>query len=364
MSHTHEIRLAKKKQETEDSYSFHFDIPEELRTKFHFKAGQYLTIEATIHGIKIRRAFSISSRIDEMPISIVIKRVAHGLMSNYLIDQVHEGEKLSVLVPEGRFVIHPDFNKQKQYFFFAAGSGITPVMSMIKTLLEFEPKSEINLLYGNRKKENIIYEQELNSLETIYKGQLNIHFTLSKPPKSGISGIWKNRQDSWDGMKGRIDSKMVKSILDEHLKPKIEAHFFICGPGEMIPIVQESLLDQQIDKKHIHTEYFNNPDQESENKVSDLKDITCRLTVTLEGQTIESEIKSEETILNHLIKLGYDPPYSCTSGTCSTCMAKIKKGSVKMDACFALEDSEVEDGYILTCQSHATSEELDISYEV
>jgi ring-1,2-phenylacetyl-CoA epoxidase subunit PaaE len=364
MSQAYEINLAGKNRESSDAYSLQFNIPEEIATAFHFKAGQYLTIEAEIKGQKIRRAYSISSRTDEMPISIVVKKVQNGLMSNYLIDQVSEGDKLQILPPEGRFIIRPEFNNQKQYFFFAAGSGITPVMSMIKTILEFEPKSEITLLYGNRKQEDIIYEAELRHLENLHKGQFNLHFTLSKAPKSGLSGLWKKKQDSWDGLKGRIDKEMVKVILADHRKPKIEANYFICGPGEMIPIVKKSLHDLQVDDKNIHMEYFANPDQDGANKPSDLADISSKLTVTLEGQTIESIVKSEETILNHLIKLGYDPPYSCTSGTCSTCMAKVSKGSVKMDACFALEDSEVADGYILTCQSHATSEELVLSYEI
>jgi ring-1,2-phenylacetyl-CoA epoxidase subunit PaaE len=364
MSQTYEISLTGKRNESSDAYSLHFNIPEELSNAFQFKAGQYLTIEAIINGNKIRRAYSISSRIDEMPISIVVKRVEKGLMSNHLIDHVSVGDKLNILAPEGRFIIRPEFNNQKQYFFFAAGSGITPIMSMIKTILEFEPKSEISLLYGNRKQEDIIYESELSKLAELYKGQLHLYFTLSKPPKSGLSGLWKKKKDGWDGLKGRIDPEMVKTVLESHLKPKLEAQYYVCGPGEMIPVVKKSLQNLSVEDNNIHIEYFANPDQEGAAKSIDLKNITSKLTITLEGQTIESEIKSEETILNHLIKLGFDPPYSCTSGTCSTCMAKVKKGSVKMDACFALEDSEVKDGYILTCQSHATSEELEVTYEI
>lgn len=364
MSKIYELSLTGKNQESSDAYSFQFQIPESVASAFRFQSGQYLTIEATIKGQKIRRAYSISSRQDEMPISIVVKRVEGGLMSNFLIDDIAVGDNLSVLAPEGRFVVRPDFKSQKQYLFFAAGSGITPVISMIRTLLEFEPKSEVSLLYGNRKEDDIIYASELAELEKKYSGQFHLQLTLSKPPKSGIAGLWKKKNDAWNGWKGRIDPYMVRSFLEQHLRPKMEAHYYICGPGEMIPVVRKTLTDQKVEEKFIHTEYFANPDQKSDSKPTDFTGASGKLTVKLEGQIIQSEIKGEETILNHLIKLGYDPPYSCTSGTCSTCMAKINTGTVKMDACFALQDSEVEEGYILTCQSHITSEELDITYEI
>lgn len=358
------LKVDKIVKETEDTISIYFDIPSDLNEKYNFKAGQYLTIRADIDGEEIRRSYSICTAPHADSPAVSIKRVDGGRMSNYLHDHLKAGQTLDVLAPEGRFTLLPDFDLARDHYFFAAGSGITPVISMIQDVLEQEPKSSCHLIYGSRSEKGIIFHDILNKLEQSHQGQLSITHTISRPTKvkaGGISGILGKKSVSWKGETGRIDEEKVTDFLERNPSYNKTQLYYICGPGNMISNVEAALLEQGISKDLIKKESFGGASKKKE--VNPAATGSSTVTVKLNGDTIVLSMDDSKTILDELIDLGKEPPYSCTSGACSTCIAKVTSGEVKMDACFALDDDEVEDGYILSCQARPVSEEVTVVFE-
>jgi len=364
MSDFHKLQVKDVIKETESCVTVLFDIGEEVKDSFKFTAGQYLTIKAEISGEDVRRAYSICTGQNEDTIGVSVKKVQDGKMSTFLNSSVQKGDVLEVMKPDGKFTLITHVDMQRDHYFFTAGSGITPVMSMVKSMLEDEPKSTAYVLYGSKDEDNIIFKNQLAELQAHHEGQLIIDYILSKPAKeksSGILGILGKSKTKWYGLKGRIDSAKVARFIQDNPSKTENAEYYICGPGDMIETVRTTLMGNEVSEKNIHQEYFTSGDSGS----TEVANATAgaSLTARLNGQEIKLTINEGKTILDTLLDAGHEAPYSCTSGACSTCMAKVIKGSVEMEACFALDDDEVKDGYILTCQAHPTSSEVEIEYE-
>lgn len=365
MDHSfYELKVKLIRPETADAVTVVFEVPDNLTDTFQYTQGQYLTLRFQFNGKEERRAYSMCSSPLDNDLAVTVKRLKGGLVSNFIHDQLKAGQTVEVMPPEGRFFTPLKEDNKKTYYIFGAGSGITPLMSIMKTILEKEPMSKICLLYGNRNEDTIIFKESLEALEKRYRDQLIVEHILSQPKREKSGGVLSFLSKGtvlWNGKVGRINAAAVKEFLGQHPARTSDVEYFICGPGSMIEAVEKALKDLSVDKEHVHTERFtSNVDEKDRAKGA----AGAKIIVHLNGSTIETEVPQGKTILDVLLDMRFDPPYSCHSGACSTCMAKIISGSVKMDACYALDDDEIAEGYILTCQSHPTSDVVELTYEL
>ena len=361
MQHTFfDLPVLKKEQQTADAVVVYLEKP--VGAAFEFHAGQYITLEVEVKGKQERRADSLCTSPDQAQFGFCVKRLAGGAVSNHLIDRLQEGDKLSVMPPDGRFFVKTDPAQRKTYYLIGAGSGITPLMSIARKVLQDEPGSAVHLLYGNRSEDTIIFRKELDLMASDYKGQFSVKHILSQPAKkkvSGLGGLFGKSKPTWNGRIGRIDAQELGLFLAEHEARTVVSEYYICGPGAMIDTVEKELLRRGYDAKHIHTERF--VVEEVKDKIQGSEEGAVR--VTLDGKVHDIHVDSDKTILETLVAMGLNPPYSCGSGACSTCIAKVLKGEVKMDVNHALDPDEVSEGYVLTCQSHPITPEVEISYD-
>ena len=358
------LKVAFVRYDTNAAVQIGFRIPEKEKEIFQFDPGQYLTISLMIDGQKVRRAYSICSSTDESIISILVKRVEKGLVSNFLNNKVKVGDRFDVLPPNGHFKLVLNEQERHHYYFFGAGSGITPLLSMIGSVLEKEPTSHCHLLYGNRDEDNIIFRKKLERMELVYNDRFRMRQILSRPKKVK-KGFLQSEKIEWQGRVGRVNQDSIDQFLKDSDKSEkqIDA-YFICGPGAMIEATYESLRALGIEKDLIHREYFSAPISNDEEEVAQQREqIAAKVTVILDGKTINLNMDDRRDIVQVLLDEGEEPPYSCLSGTCSTCMAKLEKGEVSMDISIGLEDDEKEKGFILTCQSHPLTEEVVVNFD-
>ena len=358
------LRVSRIQPETEQAISVYFEVPPAARTAFHYRAGQYLTLRFEIDDKEERRAYSMCSAPHEDELAVTVKQVKGGKVSTYIASQLKAGDTVDVMPPMGRFLAEVDPAARRRYYLFGAGSGITPLMSILRAVLEEEPKSEVILLYGNRDEDNIIFESQLRELQQRYAGQLTVEHILSRPKKystKGLKGLFKRSSTRWEGAKGRIDRKVLVDFLQRYPIGKLDCRYYICGPGQMIDNVEAALLGHGIDDQLIHVERFASA-SDTAKQTSGSRGGTVH--VKLDKEEFSVELQPGQSILDALLEQGKTPPYSCLAGACSTCMARVDKGGVKMDVCYALDDSEVEEGYVLTCQAHPTTPEVFIDYNV
>lgn len=359
------LTVARIEPETVQAVSISFTVPEELKETFKYSAGQYLTLRFDIDGKEERRAYSMCSAPHDADLTVTVKRVADGKVSNYLAENLKVGDKVEVMPPQGRFLVRPDPAARRKYYLFGAGSGITPLMSILRTVLEEEPKSEVILLYGNRDEDSIIFEKQLEQLSQRYAGQLSVEHILSQPKKystGGIKGLFKRSTVRWQGAKGRITTGKVAELLERFPANGTESYYYICGPGAMIDTVEANLMGHGIDDKHIHSERFVSASEAK--RRADYGNSGSVVHVKLDNEEFSIKLKPGQAVLGALLEAGKTPPYSCLAGACSTCMAKVEKGGIKMDVCYALDDDEIAEGFVLTCQSHPTTPEVNIDFNV
>ncbi|MCG2610348.1 ferredoxin--NADP reductase [Flavobacterium sp. SM15] len=348
MSTFHTLTIKEVSRETPHAISVVFDVPENLKKDYAFIAGQYLNLKFIIDGKEIRRAYSISSSPNNHELRVAIKAVKNGVVSSYANEKIKIGDKMEVGTPEGRFTFEPKADNQKNYAGFAAGSGITPVMSIIHSVLENEPKSTFVLTYGNKSPEETIFHKHLHELQQKHVGRFFVHYVFSQA-------------NAPEAHFGRIDKSVVNFILNNKHAEKTFDKFYLCGPEEMISLVSNVLKEHNISEKEIKYELFSTTPNET--KAENTLGGHTKITVMVDDEEFEFEMAQKQTVLEAALKQGIDAPYSCQGGICSSCIARVTKGAAEMKKNSILTDKEIADGLILTCQAHPTSSEIYVDYD-
>jgi ring-1,2-phenylacetyl-CoA epoxidase subunit PaaE len=349
MSRFHELKVARVETLTPDAKAIYLDIPAHLKSAFQYTPGQYLTFEIKLNGHKQRRAYSIcTSPFSDANLAIGVKKVAGGAVSVYMNDKVKEGDTLLVMEPMGNFTHKPDAANKHHYVLLGGGSGITPLMAILKSVLETEKESRITLFYANRNEQSVMFKSLLENLQQQYGSRLNIIHNLDEG--AALAG----------GYVGKLDKHKFSEILKNTLS------YYICGPSGLMHLIDETLNELNVTKNKIHKEFFTAPlktESEQAAKISDSPLETASLSITLDGSKIEVEYSGQKSILEAALDAGYDPPFACQIGACCTCRAKLKEGKVVMADRESLSDAEIKEGYILTCQSKPLTEKLVYTYD-
>jgi len=337
-----------------EATSISFAIPPHLQEAFSYYPGQHLIIKFIVNGKEARRSYSLnSSPFSNEMLQITVKRVKGGLVSNYVGDKLKVGDELAVMVPQGRFYANVQADEYKTYFLFAAGSGITPIISILKSVLLAAPYSMVNLFYGNANQNTIIFEEQLAALQKKYPERLQIVHTLSSPK---VWSVWKQ----WEGKKGRIDTEAVTWFINNYPPIAQSTEYYICGPGAMNIGVRNALIDLGVPKNLVHIEQFGGTVATLNTEIKAVDN--AALKVTLNGTKYNLTVPKGKTILQVLKEAKINPPYSCESGVCATCIAKVNSGKAEMKACMALEDDEIKKGMILTCQAIPVTKSVAITF--
>lgn len=348
MSKFFPLKIKEVIRETPQAVSLEFEIPEELKSEFDFKAGQYITVKTTVEGEEIRRAYSLCSPPNEEHFKVTVKEVPNGAFSVIANNKLKAGDVLEVHPPEGKFIFEPLVDpKPRNYAAFAAGSGITPVLSILKTVLNTEPHSRFILVYGNKSPDETIFFKELLELQAEFPDRLFIEFVYSQS---------KEEESHY----GRIDESTVNYVLKNRFKETSFHKFYLCGPEAMINHVTEVLLRNGVDKDKILFELFST-DVEGEIK-SDLEGNT-ELTIMIDDEETSFTMQKNQTVLEAALDHGLDVPYSCQGGICSSCVARITEGKAEMEKNSILVDSEIEEGLVLTCQAHPLTPSLKVDFD-
>jgi ring-1,2-phenylacetyl-CoA epoxidase subunit PaaE len=347
----HTLKINEIRQETPDAVSISFEIPDDIKHVFHYQSGQYLTLKTSIDGEEIRRSYSLCSSPFENSWRVAVKKIEQGKFSTYANEHLTEGTTLEVMSPMGNFVL-PESLDEKHFVFFAAGSGVTPVFSMLKTILNQSESAVVTLVYGNKGFQTIIFREELEALKNTYMNRFRVIHVLSKESLGN------------ELQKGRIDEEKTNRLIQTLLPIDGIDGVYICGPESMIHGVKAAFINAGLSVDTIHFELFGTATPVV-SKVQETDEvITSLVTVILDGEVLDIPLASNQiNILDAALEAGADLPFACKGGVCCTCKAKIMEGTARMDVNYALEPDEVAAGYILTCQSHPTSERLVVSFD-
>ncbi len=353
--HFHALRVAEVVPETTDANSIRFEIPPELRERFAFKAGQHLTLRATIGGAEVRRNYSLCTAPDESDWMVTVKRIGGGIFSNWVGDHLKPGDTIDVMPPHGSFTTDFDAAKARHLVGIAGGSGITPVMSLIKTTLKYEPNSRFTLLYGNRDSNSVIFLEALAALKDRYLDRLELYHFLDAE---------EQEIELFNGMLDRTRCEEAIALLVPDAAEV--GGWFICGPGPMMDAAEGALLDRNIPRDRIHIERFtaDRPPEAVAREIAELqtKAEGVSVSVTLDGRTRKVAFTAGN-ILDSARASGLPAPFACKAGVCATCRAKVTKGKVEMAARYGLTDEEVAAGYVLTCQSVPLGDGVAVDYD-
>ena len=349
MSQFHKLTIKNIHKETNKSVTISFDVPQELKETFVFKAGQYITLKTTINGNEVRRDYSLCSSPKSGDLKVAVKEVKDGTFSAYANKQLKTGDVLEVASPKGHFVFEPKETNTRYIAAFAAGSGITPILSIAKSVLEEEPKSKFILVYGNKTTKDTMFLSQLLELHHQYKDRFDIKFVFSQAQEN-------------DAIFGRIEKSTVNLIVKNEYKHVTIDAFYLCGPEGMIHTVKDVLEEHHIDKTSIFFELFKAA-KPAEIKETIEANGETKITVIVDDEETTFEMSQKQSVLEAALDEDLDAPYSCQGGICSSCIAKLTEGKVTMRQNNILTDSELAEGLILTCQAHPTTSTIVVDYD-
>jgi ring-1,2-phenylacetyl-CoA epoxidase subunit PaaE len=357
MTKFHPLTLKEVRPETRDAVSLCFDLPQDLADTFRYTQGQHLVVRTWLDGEEVRRSYSICTSVRDNELRIAVKKIPGGRFSTFANDTLKAGDTLEVMPPQGHFSVELDPEREGNYLAVAAGSGITPILSILKTTLETEPKSRFTLFYGNRSTASTLFRDQLEDLKNRYMERFNLVYIFSR------------EQQDIDLYNGRIDHAKCDALFDRWVDVDSLTAAFICGPQEMTENVRDSLYRHGAPKERVHFELFTpaggapRPRKDRENNTVDPAAIS-EVTVISDGRSMTFGLtRNTKSILDAGNDEGADLPYSCKAGVCSTCKARVVEGEVEMDANFALEDYEVEAGYVLSCQCYPVSDKVTLDFD-
>lgn len=347
------------RRETEDCVSVAFDVPRELKHVFTFQGGQHLIFRSyNADGEECRRNYSICVSPLDGELRVAVKKIPTGFFSSFVHDRLQVGDELEVSPPQGKFFTQIINNQRKHYVAVAAGSGITPIISLIKSVLTTERQSHFTLIYANRYKHSIIFRETLEALKNQYMDRLSIYHVLSR------------EHAETDLLSGRLDRDKMHVFLSKIIDPKGIHEVFLCGPEELIFLCKDTFLEAGVDEKHIHFELFYSAKADAKKtermlRTESVYGPASRVTLKLDGSSMVFDLAHDgASILDAALSHGADLPYSCKGGVCATCKCLLEDGEVSMDVNYALEPDEIERGFILACQSHPISEQVTLNYDV
>ena len=357
MAEFHNIKVANVYKETKDSVVITFDIPVDLKEKFKFKQGQHLTLRKEINGQDVRRNYSLCTSPIENEWKVAVKTIKDGVFSNYVYNKLKIGDVLQVMPPHGEFYVECDSKASNNYIAFAAGSGITPIISIIKTHLNNEPNSTFKLFYLNRTVKTIIFKEEIEQLKSKFFDRFQVFYFLTK------------EQRDIPFLNGRFDKEKLSILTKTFIDIPDTAHAFICGPQDMIFLIRDELQTAGLSKDKIHYElFFTGTSEEEKNHIAEVLEQRAdgtEVTIIDGGKEFHFVMDDDfDTILDGALAAGADLPFACKGGVCSTCKCKVIEGSVQMKVNYALEDKEVANNFVLSCQSVPTSKKVIVDFDV